>query len=349
MVDKQEQEIEAGIELLQSKRKDKNALNNIISFYRKNKAICQRAYNYNEEIEKNIKRFLTSPIHIKKKEVAKLIPDIVILVLTVNPIETNVFLHWLYDKQKTPSPLKHYTVEDSDFEMTIYHDPENEQKIIIHVSPFKTGENETRKILNRIRKIFKPTYLFMLGICYGLDFSKHSIGSVFISDTVQTFRINLRDDDSNSDETEFQAEREDTGQPDEKLIRKIRQFISYGQYQSIVSDDTLSWEGTSIMGMFLSCNSLISSHKVKQAIMTQWNSQPKPLGGEMEAGGVLKSYIVEEKHFSKWIIIKSICDWGEKKNLLSQNLNENKKIKDSLQAFAMSNTCGAFDSLLNIL
>ena len=73
------------------------------------------------------------------------------------------------------------------------------------------------------------------------------------------------------------------------------------------------------------------------------------LGGEMEGAGILKSYIVENEGFDKWIIIKSICDWGEKKNALSDDPVESERIKDSLQAFAMANSCGVFDELLDVL
>ena len=105
------------------------------------------------------------------------------------------------------------------------------------------------------------------------------------------------------------------------------------------------------MGRFLSSNSLVSSRKVKQAVMKQYASRkPKPLGGEMEGAGLLNSNMVEEDGFSNWLIIKSVCDWGEKKNMLDKDdAQKSDEIKDSLQAFAMSNTCGAFENIENML
>ena len=63
----------------------------------------------------------------------------------------------------------------------------------------------------------------------------------------------------------------------------------------------------------------------------------------------MKSYYVQEDGFKQWMIVKSICDWGEKKNALSPDKDTNSRIKDSIQAFAMTNTCGAFEEIITIL
>ena len=76
----------------------------------------------------------------------------------------------------------------------------------------KTGEEFTRRAINKAYNIFKPSYICMVGICYGLYINRDTLGSVFISDSLTTFRLNFRDE-INSDEVRFEAEDEYNQQP----------------------------------------------------------------------------------------------------------------------------------------
>ena len=92
----------------------------------------------------------------------------------------------------------------------------------------------------------------------------------------------------------------------------------------------------------------MSRKKVKDAVMSALGvRRKKPLGGEMEACGVFKSNYFDDNNFDNWLVVKSICDWGEKKNLLSKDKDENEKIKDSIQAYAMMNTWAVFKTMLD--
>lgn len=343
MADEFTKEYEAGLRTQKDKTHDNDALENIKIFYQNNEKVCLKAYDYYKSFEDSIEKHVHEPIIISKGELQQLLHPIRILVLTVTSVEKNVFLHWLYDRQC--GNLTTYLVDN--LILTIYQLDNN--RTIIHVNTIKTGEDETRIVLNQMRKIFMPTYVFMLGICYGMNMTKHSIGSVFISDRVSTFRLNFRDM-IDSDETRFEAEDEYDKSPNADLIRKIKQFMSYTVIHSVVSEECDPTTAKSEIGTFLSSNSLVSSHKVKRSVMDQYaNRSPKPLGGEMEAAGIFKSYIVEEDGFSDWIIIKSICDWGEKKNSLDADPSKNEIMKSSIQALAMTNTCGAFERIMKLL
>lgn len=339
----QEKEFEQGIKHEKEKQLTENAIENIIDFYQKNQSICEKANQYYSETDKNINQYVKYMGAVTKDKFINLLHPTKILVITVNPIEKAVFLHWLFDQHS--SPVENYLVESMMY--TIFH--LNNAQTIIHVNPQRTGENETRLTINKTTKIFEPNYLFLLGICYGLDMKKHSIGSVFVSDSIITFRINFRDA-RDSDDTIFEAENEYDKSPDSKLIERIQQYLSYRVIYSILSEEAKPTTAKPETGRFLSSNSLVSSRKVKEAVMSQYaNTRPKPLGGEMEGAGILKSNLVEENGFTNWIIIKSICDWGEKKNALDADEKKSELIKDSLQAYAMTNTCGAFHDILGII
>lgn len=339
----QEEEFKQGIEHVKEKQLTENALDNIKDFYQKNQSMCEKANKYYSETDKNINQFVKYMGEVSKDEFINLLHPTKILVITVNPIEKAVFLHWLFDQHS--APVENYLVESMIY--TIFH--LNDSKTIIHVNPRRTGENETRITINKTAKIFEPNYIFLLGICYGLDMKNDSIGSVFVSDSIITFRMNFRDA-RDSDDTIFEAENEYDMSPDSKLVQRIQQYLSYRVVYSILSEEAKPTTAKPKTGRFLSSNSLVSSRKVKQAVMSQYaNTRPKPLGGEMEGAGILKSNLVEEKGFTNWIIIKSICDWGEKKNALDEDEGKSEFIKDSLQAYAMTNTCGAFHDILGII
>ena len=340
----QAKQFELGLQKQEEKKKAKDARDNIIHFYHDHEQICKKAYDYYKELDNQKEQYVDlNRCVISEEDFKDLLCPVIILVLTANPIEEAVFLHWLYDQ--TAKPIKGYMVNT--LCLTIAQTDNNQT--IVHANTQKTGEKETRIVLNKICKVIQPTYCFMLGICYGLDMGKYSIGSVLISDSISSFRLNFRDE-LDSDETIFEAEDEYDEKPDSDLVRTLRQFFAYISVRSILSDDANPTTAQSAMGKFLSSNSLMSSKRVKQAVMKQYSSRkPKPLGGEMEGAGMLQSYLVEEKGFSNWIIMKSICDWVEKKNALDPVDSRNQLIKDSIQAFAMTNTCGAFSSIMRLL
>ena len=330
---------------LQEEKKATDAAENIKAFLSDNKPFCDRALVYYNAYKTNVNKYVSRPHRVSADSFKNYLKPTNILVLTANPIEKGVFLHWMSDKMNAP-------LETLQINYHYYNIGYIDENLIVHANTGKTGEEYTRRALNNVRKIFTPDYMFMLGICYGLaDMRKYPIGSVFASDDITAFRINFRDK-ADSDDITFEAEEESfkNKSPDEDLVEAVKGCWTSMQTKSIFSDSNSIHIVRTEVGKFLSSNSLMDSRKVKAAVLEQCGaSKPKPLGGEMEGAGILKSYFVEEDGFNKWMVIKSICDWGEKKNSIHSNPAESERIKDSLQAFAMSNTCGAFENILFVL
>lgn len=319
-----------------------SAANNIKKFLAKNSEICDKARNYYYDYEDNPERFHNMLDVVSDEQLQELLSNITILVLTANPIENGVFIHWLYDKSGTPIATFHVNG-------VYYHICNILNKTIVHVHQYRTGEEFTRCTLNKIRKVICPKYVFMLGICYGLgDMTLYPIGTVFASNSIKSYRINFREE-FNTGDVIFQAEEEYYIQPNKVLIDFVQGCLMHKQTRSILPDLPNIIIARALVGQFLSSNCLMDHRIVKNAILEQVGTITKPLGGEMEGAGIIKSYLVEEEGFVNWMLIKSICDWGEKKNSLEEDPSENKKIKESLQAFAMSNTCGAFENILKDL
>lgn len=333
---------QAGLNREREKILSENAAENVVNFYQNNKEICDLAYTFYDDYKENINKYVKKPTMTSEKNFQSYLCRIKILVLTANPIECGVLLKWL--SQKNTAPLDTYLVNSHSYNVFKV----NEEQCIIHMNQYKTGEEYTRRAINNAAKLFKPNYICLIGICYGLNILKHSIGSVFISDSITTFRLNFRDQ-KDSDDVAFEAEEEYAQMPSNDMMQTIKSKLLYTSTYSILSNSGRPTIALNHIGKFLSSNSLMSSCKVKKAILNAYgNTKPQPLGGEMEGAGILKSYIVEEEKTQKWVIIKSICDWGEKKNALSEDACISDKIKDSLQAFAMTNSCGVFEELLDI-
>lgn len=338
-----EKRYQSGLEKEKENNQSEDAVENILKFYRKNKAICDLAYKYYNDYYKNVNKYVMSPVVKQADEFRKILRPLKILVLTATSIERGVLLRWLSEKKG--APLETYLVDSVAY--NIYQ--QSDTQCLIHVNQQKTGEEFTRKIINMAYNVFKPDYICMVGICYGLDRKKDFIGSVFISDCIKSFRINFRDE-AYSDEVKFEAEDEYEKQPSDKMIQAINSKMLYTTTYNILSNPDKPINAVTKIGRFLSSNSLMSSCKVKRAVLESYgNVKPVPLGGEMEGAGILKSYMVENDLFSQWVMIKSVCDWGEKKNMLDKNEKKSEKIKDSLQAFAMANSCGVFEELLDVL
>jgi nucleoside phosphorylase len=61
------------------------------------------------------------------------------------------------------------------------------------------------------------------------------------------------------------------------------------------------------IGHVLSGEKLVDNIEFKNALLDQY---PQVIGGEMEGGGLWAS---ASRHKKSWILIKSVCDWGDGK------------------------------------
>lgn len=335
-----EEKYQYGLELQKINFQTESARENIVNFYNKNKNICDKALQYYNEFKKNQNVYICNPVRIKKELLGKIMHPKRILVITSNPIERGIFLRWLSEKNN--GQLKTYLVNDNAY--NIYH--ETNKISIVHVHTFATGEEPTKQVLDDTCNIFKPTCICSLGICYGFNMSRHTIGSVFLSEKTDLLRINFRD--SEEDDIVLEIRSILSGNSSYPLIRTLKSKLISTKSTSILSETQSPSNAVCEFGDFISANSLISNWKVKNTILALSGlNRHKLLGGEMEGGGILTSNIVQTKEYNKWIIIKSICDWGECKNeIISNNPIYSKIIKDSLQAYAMSNSCGVFSNII---
>ena len=326
---------EVGLNRKRNNIDSEDAKENILSFYNKYDKFCVAANTRYKAYQSQKNRFISDPKRVSKETFMNYIDSQIVLTLTANPIENAIFLHSLYDFVGRRSEC--FMVDKRCYQVVKTH-----EITIIHLHTEKTGDEATRRAINEATEIFAPDFIFLLGICYGIDRDNHSIGNVFISEKVKGYRINFRDRED-SDVTIFEAEEEFDEYPEEDLRKALCSFFGYYDIVYNIESELEEIHVPIAHGGILSSNSLISSKNVKEAVMNALGtSRPRPLGGEMEACGIFKSNYFEKKYFRRWMIIKGICDWGEKKNSLDKDYTRNEEIKDSIQAFAMGNVCQVF-------
>ena len=321
------------------KKNEKKAKENVLDFYKKNGSYCRGAYLYYKEYEKNQGKYVSVPLRIEKEEFSEYIGEKIVLVITANPIEEAIFLHAFFDKYE--KKVSAYLIEEY-----VYHVICLDLITIVHVHAKKTGEEFTRKCINVATTVFSPEYIILLGICYGIDFDKYELGTVLVAESITGFRVNYRDTDKK--DIKFETETEFNEKSNEKIVSRLKIFFNY--YQIVNNFFSSKLESVEIkvrFGRLICSNSLMSNKKVKNSIIESLTQgKDKPIGGEMEAIGIFKSNYYEQNNFKNWFVIKSICDWGEDKNVLDEDEKESEIIKDSIQAYAMINSWETFNILI---
>lgn len=330
-----DEEIKEGLKQERLKRNESAAIENVKKFYTENEDYIALCYKYYLQYELEKSNYIKS-VQYDEKKFVKEIQGKTILVLTANSIEEGVLLHGLADACK--EKVSFYYLYDY-----AYHVCHINEYTIIHMHAVKTGEEATRRSINAARKMFKPKVIILLGICYGLDYDNHELGTVLISSILKTYRLNFRDSDI-GEETIFEAEEEEHKKPNSHLFSHVERIFSYRHiYSSISVKPNLRKKVKWDTGIILSSNSLMSSKKVKTAILEAFGSaKPKPVGGEMEGGGLLKTKIVEEDNLDCWLVVKGISDWGEKKNSFSADPKISQYMKAGIQAMAMVHAWSMF-------
>ena len=290
-------------------QQEKNILdkiqNNVLNFYSLNKNIFEQSYFYYKEYENKKENYVLEPQEIPLKQFGVLVGEESILIITANSVEEAVLLHSLSDYYQKPIPS--YMVGGCVYQVVAI-----DGVVLVHNHALYTGDEYTRRAINTAKKYFCPAYVYLLGVCYGIDYERYNIGTVFIADFIQSYRINFRDDED-SEETLYEADVEFEQYPNKNVINGMKSFFAYCQpVNSIGGEETQEMYVQIAFGKLLSSNNLVSSKRVKEAIMySLGGARPKPLGGEMEASGIFKSAYFENGDFNNWFVIKSVCDWGE--------------------------------------
>lgn len=322
------------LEKNQDKTREQFAVANMLSYYEKHKPHCQMVYR--DFLKNRKKKFSDYPSRVTVKQFKKLVGQDAILVCTATEIENYVYLSQLSQAKKILS----YWVGGDEFHVCHY----DNSTTLVHIHQKNTGANYARIAVDKAFSVFRPKAVVLLGICYGMDEKEQKLTEVCVANRVDCFRLDIRD-------KKIEPAFETLYYPNKPLISTIQEAMAWYSPPKVgqgSSPETISIR----FGRFVSVNCLISNFNVKADIVRACGI-PKPIAGEMEACGALSTEKLNPPHpttnylRAKWLVIKSVSDWGVLKNGLSSDKSVNEEIKSSVQLLAMRNTWDLFSFMLD--
>jgi nucleoside phosphorylase len=134
----------------------------------------------------------------------------------------------------------------------------------------------------------QPTAVLMVGIAFGVDDQKQSIGDVLVSQQLSLYEL-------------------------QRKGRKVRlrgdrphaspRLLNFCRNAAVVSGAALGLEVR--VGLLLTGEKLIDDIRYRNQLLTL---EPEAIGGEMEGAGL---YVACHNAKTDWIVIKAICDWAD--------------------------------------
>lgn len=266
---------------------------------------------------------------INNEKLHSFLKNTTILILTATKIETGILHNRIFN-----STNKKITQIRQD-NITCYFADWGRQKIV-NVWQDSTGSETSGGSADTLRDVFDrftPKVIISLGICFGIDFNNQRLSDVLIADKIFPYDVGFKVDAG---------------------IIKIKEDNSYKTVQGIIHGLRQKRSLTDIehstplgsyrvhIGHFLTGEAVVSDEKYKRMILDAFKGVHF-LGGEMEGYGVYKE---ADRKQIPCVIIKAICDWGTVKNGLAKSKEDDERIKDSLQTYAMYNACDVCETIL---
>jgi nucleoside phosphorylase len=145
-----------------------------------------------------------------------------------------------------------------------------------------------------------PDYILAVGIAFGVNKEKQSIGDILISEQLATYEIEKITRDEKT-KALVKIERGNRVPASERTLNRLKSALPYWQPSESAKDIRVQF------GLVLSGEKLIDDAKFKKALLKRY---PEAIGGEMEAAGL---YAAAAFKYKDWAMVKAICDWAENK------------------------------------
>lgn len=341
------------------KTKKTNDKNLVVSYTEKfllsdKKELMENCY-YSIINEKG-QRYFKNAIHLEENCIFdSLFPLVSLVVITANKIECDSLNYIISNQNKNALLRRKHSLpifEGNDLAAPDAYIIKLYSSYILHLNAYETGSNTPGGSTDLVRFISKNSFLhprciISFGICYGRDPNSQDIGDVLIPRKLYPWSIgqkitgntfNIKNDNFNLWLEEKFSESGIYSILNDFCNGEDGRVIDYSLYLKNKQKGGRRNNNFSIKvawGNMSTGEAVISSSKAKEMIRKSLNNE-KELGGEMEGYGIAKECIFYAN--LPCFIIKSICDWGECKNideiLEKENIPHPDKLKDKLQAYA---------------
>ncbi|MFF5079905.1 hypothetical protein ACFY36_22870 [Actinoplanes sp. NPDC000266] len=165
--------------------------------------------------------------------------------------------------------------------------------LLAHVGAGLTSPVSAPYSLTEIIRERQPSYVIMLGICYGLREERQQLGDVIVAQQLQVISVR-------AGETEIR-DRGDKVTASHRLVERFKVAVPPAGVRV--------WSG-----LLLSWDVLVDSSSLREALKARYRDAE---GGEMEGAAV---YATSVRAHTEWIVVKGICDWGRDKSSEAQEV-----------------------------
>ncbi|WP_420722492.1 hypothetical protein [Hwanghaeella sp. LZ110] len=170
-----------------------------------------------------------------------------------------------------------------------------------------------------------PLAVIMVGIAFGVDDEKQSIGEIIVSKNLLSYEMQ-RVGTNKKGRREIVA-RGDRVTASTKILSRLRAAES-------------GWTGKKVhFGMMLSGEKLVDNIDYRDELMAL---EPSAKGGEMEGAGV---YVAAQESNTDWMIVKAICDWADGNKRKKKKERQQKAAEQAVGFVLRAISQGGFEML----
>lgn len=209
-------------------------------------------------------------------------PKADVLIVTVVTVESQAVMRVFQEATgKAPKPV---LIGDR-----IYHDfgEINGARVFMALSEMGTGGlGASQQAVQKGITALRPSTVIMVGIAFGVNEQKQSIGDVLVSKQLWLYDLQR------------------IGK-DEIIPRGDKPYTSGWLINYLRSAD-LYWEGAKVsFGLILTGEKLVDNVDYRDQLK---QFEPEAIGGDMEGAGL---YVACQDAHVDWILVKAICDWAD--------------------------------------
>ena len=165
------------------------------------------------------------------------------------------------------------------------------------------GTSGSQATVTEAIEALHPEFVIAVGIAFGVDESKQSIGEILVSQQLQPYELQR------------------VGS--EQILRADKPSAPVRIYDRFRSA-ALDWTEADVdFGVLLSGEKLVDDVDYRGSLISL---SPEAIGGEMEGAGV---YAAAARAKVDWIVIKAICDWADGHKALDKAARQEKAARNA--------------------
>jgi nucleoside phosphorylase len=150
------------------------------------------------------------------------------------------------------------------------------------------GLNASLITVQKAIDALSPSAVIMVGIAFGMDESKQSIGDILVAENLRPYELQR------------------VGK--KKTISRTDRVPASQSLRDRMKNANLLWEGATVrLGTLLTGEKLVDNITFRERLR---RFDPEAIGGEMEGAGL---YVACQNQGVDWILVKAICDWADGK------------------------------------